>query len=195
MIAVPADYVAPPLMGDLVRRNVTPEIIRSPAGPEKLSSLRCVDECDVRHEYQRGPCLTKIRRGLLRHRYSCIRKLAKKEVVDARGILRVSKCGVSHLGGRNRAQRGHRLITRTLSLFDHQLDLLELVRHLFVSVKLHRIAGIFVGNLLFLESAVVESRDGEFSCTARPFGYGNIAFARIRNNRSAGADKSKGFRI
>src|SRR6267142_2431202 len=98
-------------------------------------------------------------------------KLAKKEVVDARGILRVSKCRVGHSGCRNRTERGHGLVTRPLSLFDHQLDLLELVRNLYVRIKLNIVTGILISDPLLLESAVVESRDGELSCTARPLGY------------------------
>src|SRR6202008_4109631 len=59
VIAIPTDDVPPPLVRNFVRSYIAPEIIGATARAEQLSALRGVNERQVRHVNERGPCLTK----------------------------------------------------------------------------------------------------------------------------------------
>src|SRR5262249_53818056 len=88
----------------------------------------------------------------------------------------------------------HRFDALSFSAFDVLLNLLEFVRHLFVRVKLDVVAGVLIGQLFFLESAVIESRHGQFGSSAGPLGDRYIAVVGIRSHGRAGADKGIALR-
>src|SRR5207249_1700973 len=101
VITVPAHDVAPPLMRDFMWGDIFPKVVRATARAEQLRSLGRIDERDIRHEHQSGPCLTKEAGRLLRHGDARVGQLAEISAVYARRVFRVRYCLVGHAGGGN----------------------------------------------------------------------------------------------
>src|SRR5712691_5931628 len=70
------------------------------------------------------------------------------------------------------------------------LNRFQFIREFFISIELKVVTGSFVRKFLLLKLAIVETRYGQFSGAAAPFGDGLIAVAIFRADQRAGADES-----